>query len=309
MYRIESCPCCGSTEVSKWPAVVAPFISHYALGGSPFRCSLLECASCSFRFFDSRLTAEEVSKLYSGYRGEKYWRERNRYEWWYSRKVNDSIGHDQREIESRKRNVGKFVQDHAGSQSIGNVLDYGGDRGQFIPESLGRERYVFEISDATPVSGVVRIGSEEVLKSSRFDFVMLCHVLEHVSDPRAMLQEIRNLGRDAQSLYYIEVPYERVSLKLAGSGKLYEKYVDMLLGFEPCLIAMDAYSTVLRLRWNVITPVSIIKCHEHLNFFHEKSLEALLNNAGFNVVGCRTTGVQTHTGLSKVLQVLARRTE
>jgi len=72
-------------STGRW-AIVAPFLAHYAVGRSPFLCRLLECSDCSFRFFDSRLEPDEVTRLYSGYRGDGYFAERHRWEFWYSRK-------------------------------------------------------------------------------------------------------------------------------------------------------------------------------------------------------------------------------
>jgi len=46
-------------------------------------------------------------------------------------------------------------------------LDYGGDKGQFIPESIGKQKFVYELSDAAPVDGVARIASDIDLDGRR----------------------------------------------------------------------------------------------------------------------------------------------
>src|ERR1039458_9553959 len=140
MYTIEACPCCQSKESHARWAIIAPFLAHYAVGRPPFLCKLLECSNCSFGFFDGPLTPDEVARLYSGYRGERYFAERHRWEFWYSRKVNDGIGGDPEEISHRVSALERIVHPHVDLGAVATVLDYGGDRGQFIPQSLGRKK-------------------------------------------------------------------------------------------------------------------------------------------------------------------------
>ena len=306
MYRIDACPCCQSTDVTSLPAIVAPFLAHYAVGSRPVQCSLLECNNCTLRFFDSRLTPEEAEKLYSGYRGEEYFRVRHRYERWYSRQFNQGMGHDGPAITARKEAAKTFLKRHLDLASIGTVLDYGGDEGQFIPAALGKEKFVFELSDATPAAGVTKIGSEADLHARSFDLVMICHVLEHCSDPCAVLKSIRELQGGGPLLCYVELPYERYNLRFAGRGKLFRGYLATLLRCPPVLTAVDFLSTAVRLKTNCIPPLGIMKCHEHLNYFNEKSLEALLRAAGFDVLECTTVSVPCYLASGRILQALAR---
>ena len=306
MYRIDCCPCCRSIDLASLPAVVAPFLARYAVGAPPSRCALLECRNCDFRFFDSRLAADEIARLYSGYRGEEYFRARHRCEFWYTRKFNAGIGHDPQAIAARRQCVETLIRAHVDPQSVQSVLDYGGDEGQFIPESLGKEKYVFELSDAVPIRGVTKIESEERLRGRRFDLVMLCQVLEHCSDPCETLQAVRKLSGGTPALCYVEIPYERVDLRFAGRSRLYQRYLGALLRLPPALTLVDFYSTLFRVRQNVVPRLGIIKCHEHLNFFNEKSLDALLRRAGFEVLTCTTTDVPTYLASGKILQALAR---
>ncbi|MGD0896460.1 MAG: hypothetical protein ABR915_01410, partial [Thermoguttaceae bacterium] len=64
--------------------------------------------------------------------------------------------------------------------------------------------------------------------------------------------------------------------------------------------------TAVRLKTNLIPPLGIMKCHEHLNYFNEKSLESLLRAAGFDVVQCTTARVPSYMAWGKMLQALAR---
>lgn len=300
MYFINSCPCCASTRLRKWPAVVAPFIARYACGTEPQACSLCECLNCTFRFFDSRLTDSEIATLYAGYRGPAYFDARHRYEFWYSAAANAGIGNDHAEIESRKQNLSKLLSER--SEPIGSVLDYGGDRGQFIPDYLGTERYVFEISDATPVPGVSRLESVE---GKQFDFVMLAHVLEHCSDPLKFAGELKQLANN-RTTFYFEVPFERPSLRFAPRGPLQRTYCDALLRASALLTAVDLYSTVCRVKFDCNLPLGLLKCSEHLNFFNETSLRVLLERCGYELLECGTAQTQSKGPVTRILYGLAR---
>lgn len=300
MYFINSCPCCASTSLLKWPAIVAPFVARYACGMEPQACSLCECSRCSFRFFDSRLTDSEIGTLYAGYRGPAYFEARHRHEFWYSASVNAGIGNDLEEIESRKRNLAKLLSTR--SDSITSVLDFGGDRGQFIPDHLGTERYVFEISDATPVPGVKRLESVE---GKQFDLVMLAHVLEHCSEPLKFIEDLKRLANE-HTVYFFEVPFERPSLRLAPRGALQRAYRDALLHAGPVLTAIDLYSTVCRVKFDCLIPLCLHKCSEHLNFFNERSLRALLERGGFELLECGTAKTNSPGPVARILYGLAR---
>jgi hypothetical protein len=306
MYTVDACPCCGSKNLTLLPALVAPFLTSYAVSSPPDNCSLAQCADCSFRFFDSRLTEDEVTKLYSGYRGEVYFQHRHKTEPWYSRKVNDGIARDPEEIEARNSALEKFLQPHLNGSEINSVLDYGGDQGQFIPATLGKEKFVFELSDAQPVEGVMRIASEAGLDRRRFDLTMLLGVLEHCSDPLSVLLKVRALASGPNSHILIGVPYEWYSLAGVGAGSFYRWYINILLKCAPLLKLVDFYSTVFRVRSYRIPPLGILKCHEHLNFFNEQSMAALLHRAGMDLVASSITQTCTYPARTFSLSVLAK---
>ncbi|MDO8644721.1 MAG: hypothetical protein Q7S00_07155, partial [bacterium] len=186
MYLATLCPSCGSSHLKKYPAIVSPFIASYVLGKPPGLSPLCECTECSFRFFESRFDVDEIAHLYQDYRGKRYYQERHRHEFWYTDRINDGIGKDAKEIKIRQDRVEEMVHEELKGKEntvIQTVLDYGGDRGQFIPASLGKERFVYEISDVPTVPGVTAIKSVDEIHGRHFDFIMLCHVLEHCSEP------------------------------------------------------------------------------------------------------------------------------
>jgi SAM-dependent methyltransferase len=305
MYTVEACPCCESKELQARWAIVSPFLAHYAVGRPPFLCKLMECSTCSFRFFDVRLTPEEVTRLYSGYRGERYFAERHRWEFWYSRKVNDGIGGDPEEIALRVTALERLFLPHVDNDNVKTVLDYGGDRGQFIPKSLGTEKFVFELSDAKPEPGVSRIGSEQELNSRKFDFIMALGVLEHCSEPADVLKQLRSCFTPG-ALLCIGVPHERYRVGFAGKGSLYRSYLNALLHLPAALVAVDLYSSAARIRLNHVPPLGFVKCHEHLNFFNRKSMTALLQRTGFEVIDSKLECVANYPVRVESLFVLTQ---
>lgn len=164
MERVASCIVCGSVELFGSPAIVAPFVREYALTAAgeptaPTQSALMTCASCDMVFYEFRYDEREIAALYAGYRGERYYRMRRRFEPLYGRKLNDVVGREPEVIETRKRNVKDLVTDVLGKDAIRSVLDFGGDAGQFIPDFPGAERYVLEVSDARPLPGVTSVTS------------------------------------------------------------------------------------------------------------------------------------------------------
>jgi hypothetical protein len=274
--------------------LVAPFIADYVLGAAPARTRLLLCLDCSFRFFAGRYSPEEVQRLYSGYRGPAYFAARHRREFWYSQRINDAIGGDAGEIASRNAETLGALADAAPPGGFHSVLDYGGDRGQFIPPGLGRERFVYEISGPEPVPGVSLLAAPEALRGRRFDLILLANVLEHSSDPGSLLRELRSLACEPAATFLFSVPLENFSLALVpargGLRRAYESYLDAIAASPLLASCMDFYSTAFRLKLKCVPPFGFIKMHEHINFFNEASLRALLARAGYTVSACGAVG-------------------
>jgi hypothetical protein len=191
MYRIDQCPCCDGRELDAYPAGIAPFIAEYALDGSNAPTRLFRCRACSFRFFEHRFTDEEAARLYAGYRGERYFQVRNRHEPWYTRTFNTQLSKTGG-VAERRETIAALVRAH--HAPIRSILDYGGDRGQFLPDLAGVERFVFDISGVPAEPGVTAFSSAAQVEGRTFDAVLASQLLEHVSDVSAVLQHIRALA-------------------------------------------------------------------------------------------------------------------
>lgn len=84
-----------------------------------------------------------------------------------------------------------------------------GDKGQFIPIfGSSQQSYVYEVSDATPASGVDRLFSTDQISEKSPDSILLCHVLEHDHGARNLICKIAELAKPS-SLLFVEVPLDR----------------------------------------------------------------------------------------------------
>jgi SAM-dependent methyltransferase len=309
MYNSHQCPCCASENVDENASVVAPFIQGYVLQTPPAEsplCTLRFCRTCGFAFFKERFTEAEANKLYSEYRSENYFRERHKHEFWYTHQINSAAGETP---ETRRQMFNQFAADAVGHfKTDSRVLDYGGDRGQYISDVFEEaEKYVFEISDQLPAAGVSKIASLPELKGRTFDFVYFCHTLEHLSDPHEALTGLKDLVVPG-GLLYIEVPLEYPKFVVKQNNRIYRAYLRALNRNRRFFSFFDALSLYVRLKLDKpLPPFCFVKLHEHINFFNLGSLKALLLRSGYDVVKLSEMKFHFETGRTKMIQCLARR--
>lgn len=311
MRTRQACVVCGSTALDGYPAVLSPFIAE-RIGRAATACCLVECRACSHRFFDAALDDAEMQRLYAGYRDPEYLRVRNRWEPWYTDRVNAAIGNDSAEIASRSQALGEYLRRWVPPEVLaGSVLDYGGDRGQFIPPGVGATRYLYEVSGQPPVDGVVAVRDASALKDLALDLVLLCHVLEHVAAPEEFLATLRReLGsRNEGHWLYVEVPLERhrILKRRVSQERIGRASPEAAVRRRLPWLVRDFCSTALRVKLNVVPPFGVLKLHEHVSFFSEASLRALLEGAGYTVVDTAIGSNSGKAGITRVLRAIARR--
>lgn len=245
MKEVNSCVICGSSDLIRRPTTVATFIAKYVLDKTQIiECEFCVCKKCTMGFFNLRYDDDEVMRLYSAYRGDEYVRVRSQYERWYTPRLNAQIGDGPVEVKNRKKHFEQLLKKYSLANNVAKLLDYGGDRGQFIPDILRHsKKYVFDLSNKRMESGIRKIA--DPMLEAPYDLVMCCHVLEHVSSPDEILREILSLVDD-QGIIYLEMP-----------------------------LGTESYEQLVQDRLKV----RLFKCprmHEHINFFTINSLQALL---------------------------------
>lgn len=311
MRTRDACVVCGSSALDAYPAVLSPFVAE-RVGRAVTACCLVECRGCSHRFFDAALDDAEMARLYGGYRGPEYLRVRHRWEPWYTAQVNAAIGNDPEEIASRTGALGEYLRRWLPPEVLaGRVLDYGGDRGQFIPPGVGATRYLYDVSGQPAVEGVVPVRDAAALKDLDLDLVLLCHVLEHVAAPAdflAALQRELGPGREGHWLY-VEVPLERhrILKRRVRPDRIGRADAGAAIRRRVPWLVRDFYSTAFRVKLDVVPPLGVIKLHEHVSFFSEASLRALLGSAGYAVLDTSVGSNPGKAGITRVLRALARR--
>jgi SAM-dependent methyltransferase len=152
---------------------------------------------------------EDLLGLYRDYRSETYNRDRISVEPSYARIAKD-VGTHPLETANRNLAVDGFLRKNASQFSGGDLLDYGGSDGQFLPPFV-HERfgtlYVYDPSDARlhPSVDGRKVKKIAVMRPEGYSFITCMHVLEHLGNPRAFtIEALRFLAPGG--LIYIEVP-------------------------------------------------------------------------------------------------------
>jgi hypothetical protein len=246
-----------------------PFLSRL-VESRPLRCDILVCTACDFVCPALSLAETQLLNLYRDYRSQWYNAERVRYEPSY-RKIALLVGKSPAEHRARMRHVEAFLSDVPGIATVREVLDFAGADGRFIPPTL-LERCnctVYDVSEESPYRPGIRKAAM-LTELGMFDYIQVCHVLEHVRQPKALMESI--LPHLAQGgLVYLEAPEE-------GSQQRVER---------------------LRARRETF-PV-----HEHINLYTEKSLTALVVAVGLRLVKIETAELDLGWCQATILSAVA----
>jgi hypothetical protein len=282
--RIASrCICCESADLDRSPAILMPFVANRVFGWTPVEitpewglrtiptglayplCASLQCRDCGVLFLDIRFSDAEMGALYSGYRGEAYTAQRDRFEPGYAAQ-NAAIVTGEADTSGPEAFLASSLP------PVPRVLDWGGDSGKAAPfRSAGAAVDVFDISDQPLVEGVRRVGKDDLVRGA-YDLIVLSHVLEHVPWPAEMIGEIAAV-MDQQTVLYLEVPHET------------------LVAADPAARDLAAKKK----HW-----------HEHVNFFTEDALRALLARCGLKIAAAEVRTIPSLASFTQVLAVSCR---
>lgn len=258
--------------------------------------NLCHCENCHFSFYDKRLTSNEDAKLYNGYREKNYQMLREKYEPWYTEKINGLMNYDKKALQEQQRVIRKIMKKFI-TKPIKLGLDFGGNRGNtFCKDFEIEKQYVYDISGVKTVPGVSGISSFEELKSYSFDFIMCNMTLEHVADPLNFAKTLYGIGQ-VGTYYYLEVPSENpfYSNKFSIS-----KNIRLLANSNYNKLNLVKY--YLKMRKQPFCPM-----HEHVNFFTAKSMRTLLEKSGFKVLDIQKNIEKTVLGQFPVLSALCQK--
>jgi SAM-dependent methyltransferase len=162
------------------------------------------------------------------------------------------------------------------------AVDFGGDEGQFFPESAVGRKIVVDVSGKPLLAGV-ELHEDFESVGAHPDLVMICHVLEHLNNPLTLLGEVHQVI-DPQGVLYVEVPLDTPRLHSWHARDAYQWYLVHVGRTRWPLVASDFASGVARQIGLRIPRLGVVKQSEHINYFTDRSLKALLTKAGFSVL-------------------------
>jgi hypothetical protein len=240
------------------------------------RTILAACPECGFLGPAAELAETDIGNLYRDYRSPGYNADRIRYEPEYAA-LAPVIGRHGQEVRERLSHVDGFLGPILDCEGIRTVLDWGGGDGSFIPVRL-RNRAVTVLDlceDARPPSPYRFTAT--LAPGEGFDYIQLCHVLEHLRYPRKELEGIL-CHLNPGGYLYLEVPYERTPEDLEGLRRGDPRVHHLI--------------------------------HEHLNLYDETSLAALGRSLGLRLEACARVklecGYASVQTVSAVFQVAGR---
>lgn len=218
MKVIDYCVCCGSTNIEVFPATMSGFVIDRMTGSkrSPNQvpCNYIHCIKCDYIGSDIRFTKEEEERYYKNYMKDEYITHRCLYEGAGLRHILES--HNEEEYRKIRRAGALTAMDGTiDFVNIRSVLDFGGDTGEMIPNELSHcKKYVTDIEVRELTNGTISVQSPEDCEP--VDLVICGHVIEHVSDPNEMINELKKYMKSGSWLY-LEAPLD-VSPHVPGHG-------------------------------------------------------------------------------------------
>jgi len=244
---------------------VAPFLAKRIWNGKAPAVELVECKKCSFLFFNPRLEPDEEQRLYAGYRQGGYQKDRFSCEPWYTEKFNATLA-DPNSLGERREKLGAVLATHLAGIDRPKILDFGGDRGDLIQNLIPHAAaYIYEISGVEPAEGITCCADLADCRAQSFDAIVCSNVLEHIGFPQTILDQLKTISAPHTKVF-IEVPFESpfgprlVLRRLAQFGVL--------------AVTRPAVA------WGLAKPGMLLIMHEHINYFNQQSLEAMLGTWG-----------------------------
>ena len=262
MKAVFHCVACSSQIISKKIGYFLPFLSPKMfdypfcqiqyMGSNTFYPTLftnsIKCRSCGLVFSQLRPDADEMERYYKNYGSDSHILERGLFEPDYS----NAYGNPEltsEVVKNKEQTVLNFLNGTIFYEGVATILDYGGGNGISIPDVFEHcSRYVYDLSTELPIPGVTKV--KEINNIGTMDIILLMEVLEHVSYPILVLNQLKPLCKEDTKIL-ITVPHDTSD--------------DLNIEDFP-----HAF-------------------HEHINFFSTSSVTALVRSNGFKVLKIDTT--------------------
>ena len=310
----KKCIICNSKNIEENKAIISGFLLERMFNNENKTVSLVRCKNCNFCFYSLRPTEENINAFYNGYRNEEYQLQRQKYEPDYTKQKNAFLLESKKERNSRKKNSLNILNKYIDVKKLKNILDFGGDKGQFIPEfPETTDKYVYEISGVTPISGVSEIKDFDALKEKKWDLIMCSHVLEHVISPNNLIKEIDELLEPGGYLY-IEVP-ENCLFGLNRKIKIFKEFIKKTCKIKTYFNLYREFKYHLSFKIKLPDPPKIkipkknrVFCMtEHINIFDEKTFKQMLSGKNYKILCNTSCTVKNEMREIKVISCLAQK--
>ena len=255
------CVCCGSRKLDKSPAILMPFVAHRVFGWEPVEITEdwgLKTINNGMAYsVCNSLLCDNCGHLFLDIRFNES--EMNSlYEGYRGQEYTEL--RERYEAGYKERNDGlnsgidyipnieEFLSPHLIFPI--SILDWGGDTGKNTPfQTSNKLLHVYDISNKPDmIDGAQKI-SKEIAADNHYDLIICSNVLEHTPFPIDIILSIKELMRP-DTLLYVELPLENIIRKYSPKIGLSKKK-----------------------HW-----------HEHINFYSENSIMALLGNAGLSII-------------------------
>jgi hypothetical protein len=283
MHIARQCICCASEALEKSPAVLMPFVAHRVFGWTPVEITPdwgLRTAPTGHAYpLCNSVECQACGTLFLDIRFDGTEMDAlyggYRGPEYATERERFEPGYLAHNAEILVRSGGTkeqeaFLAPHVPVRP--RVLDWGGDSGAHTPfRGTAGVLHVFDVSGHAVVEGASAVGRSEIAAGA-YDLVVLSHVLEHIPEPADLLADVRPvLG--AGTVLYVEVPHEPLVADAKGARGLAAR----------------------KKHW-----------HEHVNFFTEAGLRALLHRAGLEIVDFEVRSRWSHASFSEVLAFACR---
>lgn len=284
MRIASACICCASPALEREPAILMPFVAHRAFGWTPVEITpdwgLRTVPTGRAYPLCNSVECQACGALFLDIRFDEA--EMGRLYGGYrgpdyaAERDRFEPGYLAHNAQILVRSGGTAEQESFLARRLPEkprVLDWGGDDGAHTPfRGMSEVLHVFDVSGQAVVEGARAVARSDV-SAGAYDLVVLSHVLEHIPYPAELLADVR-FALGEETVLYVEVPHEPLVAEARGARGLAAR----------------------KKHW-----------HEHINFFTEASLRALLEGAGLRIVDFEIRSRWSHASFSEVLAFACRR--